>query len=109
MSKIDAAADDDPFVWLEEMDSPQVRAWVAARNAETKTALCDARFEQDRSALLDIFNARDRIPWIVQRGGLVYNLWQDEQNPKGLWRRATLASYRAAVPDWEVMLDIDAL
>jgi len=109
MSKVDAATDDDPFAWLEEVDSAQARAWVVARNAETRNALCDTRFEQDRIALLDILNARDRIPWIVQRGGLVYNLWQDEQNPKGLWRRTSLASYRTSAPEWEVMLDIDAL
>jgi prolyl oligopeptidase len=100
---------DDPFIWLEEMDSEQSRAWVAARNAEAEKALCDDQFERDRAALLDILNAPDRIPGIVQRGPYVYNFWQDGQNPKGLWRRTTLASYRAAAPGWEVMLDIDAL
>ena len=95
--------------WLEEIDTPQVRAWVEARNAQTRNALVDARFEQDRIAVLDILNAPDRIPWIVQRGGLAYNFWRDEQNPKGLWRRTTLASYRTSAPDWEVMLDLDAL
>src|SRR5262249_10126065 len=42
-------------------------------------------------------------------GGYVYNFWRDERNPKGLWRRTTLANYRTATPDWETMLDIDAL
>jgi prolyl oligopeptidase len=100
MAKLDTSTDDDPFIWLEEIDTPQVRAWVEGRNAETKNALCDTRFEHDRAAVLDILNAPDRIPWIVQRGGLVYNFWRDEQNPKGLWRRATLASYRTSAPDW---------
>src|SRR5262249_49102332 len=81
----------------------------SARNAETEKALCDDQFERDRTALLAILNAPDRVPWIAQSGQHVYNFWQDEQNPKGLWRRTTLASYRSATPDWEVMLDIDAL
>jgi prolyl oligopeptidase len=109
MSKVDVGADDDPFVWLEQVDSLEARAWVEARNAETKDALCDTQFDQDRTALLDILNARDRIPWVVQRGKCVYNFWQDEQNPKGLWRRTTLARYRAAATEWEVIIDIDAL
>jgi prolyl oligopeptidase len=109
MSKVDGSVDDDPFVWLEEVDSPQARAWVEARNAETKNALCDTQFEHDRTALLDILNASDRIPWVVQRGRCVYNFWQDEQNPKGLWRRATLSSYRTTAPNWEIILDIDVL
>src|SRR5215472_8256359 len=109
MSTVDVSADDDPFIWLEEVDSPQVRAWVEARNAETRNALCDPQFEHDRTALLDILNARDRIPWVAQRGRYVYNFWQDKQNPKGLWRRATLANYRTTAPNWEVILDIDVL
>jgi prolyl oligopeptidase len=109
MSKVDVCVDDDPFVWLEQVDSLEARAWVEARNAETKDALCDTQFDHDRAALLDILNARDRIPWVVQRGKCVYNFWQDEQNPKGLWRRTTLASYRAAATEWEVIIDIDAL
>jgi prolyl oligopeptidase len=100
---------DDPYLWLEEVDSPQARAFVKARSAETEKALCDARFESDRAALLDILNAPDRIPFITKRGPWVYNFWQDEHNPKGLWRRTTMASYRTATPDWELMLDIDAL
>lgn len=108
-SSVGSSLDDDPFAWLEEVDSPQARAWVEARNVETKAALCDAQFERDRSTLLDILNAPDRIPWIVQRGKFVYNFWQDAQNPKGLWRRTTLADYRAPTPNWEVVLDIDAL
>jgi prolyl oligopeptidase len=109
VSTVDASLDDDPFVWLEEVDSARSRAWVEARNAETTKALCDAQFEQDRAALLEILNSSDRIPWISQRGKHVYNFWRDEKNPKGLWRRSTLASYRTATPGWEVMLDIDAL
>jgi prolyl oligopeptidase len=100
---------EDPYLWLEQVDSPQARAWVEARNAETKAALCDARFEQDRATLLDLLNAPDRIPWIAQRGRHVYNFWQDEEHPKGLWRRTTLAKYRSADPEWDVLLDIDAL
>src|SRR4051794_12481902 len=100
---------DDPYLWLEEIESPQVRAWVEARNAETLSALTDAQFEQDRQAILDILNAPDRIPWIHQRGKHVYNFWQDAAHPKGIWRRTTLADYRNDPPDWELMLDVDAL
>jgi prolyl oligopeptidase len=109
MSNITVSGDDDRFIWLEEVDSPQAHAWVEARNTETVNALCDTQFERDRIALLDILNAQDRIPWIGQRAGFLYNFWQDEQNPKGLWRRTTLASYRSPAPGWEVVLDIDAL
>jgi prolyl oligopeptidase len=101
--------DDDPYRWLEDLDSAEARGWVEAQNAETQRVLGDERFEQDRRALLDILNADDRIPWINQRGDAVYNFWQDAAHPKGLWRRTTLADYRNAVPRWITVLDLDAL
>jgi prolyl oligopeptidase len=103
------ASAEDPFIWLEEVESPQARAWVEARNGETKRALCDEEFERDRAGLLAILDAPDRIPAAVQRGRHLYNFWRDAQNPKGLWRRTTLASYRTAAPAWDTMLDLDAL
>jgi prolyl oligopeptidase len=103
------AAADDPYLWLEEIDSPQVRAWVEACNAETVSALCNAQFEKDRATVLEILNAPDRIAWVRQRGQPLYNFWQDAEHPKGLWRRTTLVSYRSENPDWEILLDVDLL
>ena len=100
---------DDPYLWLEEIDSPRVREWLTARNAETVGALADARFEQDRKTLLDLLNADDRIPGIGRRGAYVYNFWKDAAHPKGLWRRTTLDDYRRPEPSWDVLLDVDAL
>src|SRR5215475_6477326 len=101
--------DDDPNLWLEEIDSPQVREWIAARNAETVGALVDVRFEADRKTVLDMLNADDRIPAIGRRGKYVYNFWRDAAHPKGFWRRTTLDDYCNPEPHWDVLLDIDAL
>ncbi|MGS0759428.1 hypothetical protein ACVBEH_34250, partial [Roseateles sp. GG27B] len=46
-----------------------------------------------RGELLEVLNASDRIPQVRRFGPWFYNLWQDEQHPRGLWRRATLAEY----------------
>lgn len=99
----------DPFLWLEEMDTPRVQAWRDERNTETLKALRDEQFEHDREAVLAILNAPDRIPWISRRGRFVYNFWRDDKHPKGLWRRSTLENYRNSNPEWEIILDIDAL
>jgi prolyl oligopeptidase len=107
--RVEDTAGDDPYLWLEEIDSARVRAWVEARNRETVLALCDARFESDKATILEILDAPDRIPWVQQRGELVYNFWQDAEHRKGLWRRTTLASYRSENPDWETLLDVDLL
>jgi prolyl oligopeptidase len=59
--------------------------------------------------VLDVLNAKDRIPYISRRGNWLYNLWQDEAHKRGLWRRTTLAEYRKAEPAWETVIDLDAL
>ena len=46
---------------------------------------------------------------ITKIGDRFYNMWRDAANPKGLWRRTTLAAYRTSAPVWETVLDLDAL
>jgi prolyl oligopeptidase len=104
-----AAPDDDPWLWLEEVDGARAMEWAAQQTARTAAAFADARFAADRDGLRDAMDRPDRIPFIGRRGGLVYNYWQDATNPRGLWRRTTLDSYRSDSPDWELLLDLDAL
>jgi prolyl oligopeptidase len=101
---------DDPFLWLEDITGDKALAWVKARNAETEHALrsgeTSSGLEKDLRRILD---SMGKIPFIAKRGELYYNFWQDEQNPRGLWRRTTLEEYRMPAPAWETVLDIDAL
>jgi prolyl oligopeptidase len=101
---------DDPFIWLEDAESPKAIAWAEAENARTFAVLQgDPRYETLHAQALKIATASDRIPTPGFRAGAIYNLWQDEAHVQGLWRRTTLASYRAAAPAWETVLDLDAL
>ncbi len=105
-----AMSDDDPWLWLEDVQGERALAWVRERNAETLAEL-QARpdFAPTRERLLGILNAKDRIPAVQRIGDRLYNLWQDETHKRGLWRRTTLAEYRKPSPAWETVLDLDAL
>ena len=103
------APDDDPWSWLESVDGPQALAWVDAQTAATLARYGDAAYDADRNALRALLDRPERIPLVTRRGGFVYNFWQDAANPRGLWRRATLESYRTDDPAWQVLLDLDAL
>ncbi|QTN24812.1 S9 family peptidase [Rhizobacter sp. AJA081-3] len=105
-----AAADDDPHLWLEEVQGDKALAWVRERNAETQKLLgARADFAPTREKLLAVLNSQDRIPAVSRRGDWFYNLWQDATHKRGLWRRTTLDEYRKASPKWETVLDLDAL
>jgi prolyl oligopeptidase len=99
----------DPLLWLEEIEGERAVAWVEAQNKRTDGFLCDQAYRADYDAVLEILNADDRIPFVGKSGDHLYNFWKDAAHPRGLWRRTTLASYKTDAPEWDVLLDIDAL
>jgi prolyl oligopeptidase len=105
-----APADDDPFAWLEQIDSPAALDWVKSHNAVTTAWLeADPHFDALRDQIRAILDSRERIPYVRQMGAHYYNFWRDAEHPRGLWRRTTPQSYRGADPQWETVLDLDAL
>ncbi|MEM7690204.1 MAG: prolyl oligopeptidase family serine peptidase [Pseudomonadota bacterium] len=102
--------EEDPYIWLEEARSDASLEWVEAENKRTLSMLeTDPRFEGLKAEALAIFDSEDRVPFVSFRPDGLYNFWQDKENPKGLLRRTTLESYKTDNPEWETVLDIDAL
>ncbi|MEU9993853.1 prolyl oligopeptidase family serine peptidase [Streptomyces sp. NPDC050848] len=102
--------DEDPYLWLEDVEGEAALAWVAERNAETAAALAaDDGFAALKERLREALDASDRIPYTTRRGAFLYNFWRDADHVRGLWRRTTLERYRKDDPEWEVLLDVDAL
>jgi prolyl oligopeptidase len=100
----------DPYLWLEDVQGESALNWVRARNAESEAALqSQPGFDERRRLILEVLDSREQIPYVARRGEWLYNFWRDAEHPRGLWRRTTLASYREPQPDWETVLDIDAL
>jgi prolyl oligopeptidase len=103
-------ADDDPYLWLEDVTGEQALDWVRARNEESTGRFATGpAFDALRESLRDVLDADGRIPYVTRRGGHLYNFWQDAEHPRGLWRRTTLEEYRTDAPAWDVVLDVDAL
>ncbi len=105
-----AEASDDPYLWLEEVTGEKALDWVRSRNKVAQAQLeSDPGFAALNADLLAILDSDARIPMITKRGDYYYNFWRDKKNPRGLWRRTTLAEYEKTEPQWEVILDLDAL
>ena len=100
----------DEFLWLEEVHGQRALDWVQAQNAHTRAVLeSDPRYSRFHDQALAILTADDRIATPQFRGNGVDNFWQDRTHVRGVWRRATVASYRTASPRWATVLDVDAL
>ena len=116
MSSIDppvaSLAPEDPtdaYLWLEDVTGDDALDWVRRHNEPTLTDLGDDEFEAMRTEALQVLDTDARIPYVRRRGDYLYNFWRDETNPRGLWQRTTLESYRSDTPDWDVVIDVDAL
>lgn len=102
--------DNDPRVWLEEVEGEDALSWVEGQNERTFDRLQgDPRYQGMFDQALAIYQSEDRIPGGAFYGGFVWNFWQDATNTHGLWRRTTMESYLTDTPEWDVVLDLDAL
>ncbi|MEL7485960.1 MAG: prolyl oligopeptidase family serine peptidase [Pseudomonadota bacterium] len=107
-----AAAEEgaDPYLWLEGVEDERALDWVRGQNDRSLSELeGDARFKAFHDASLEIYNSDERIAAPSLVGDTVRNFWQDADQVRGLWRRASLSSYLAGEPEWDAILDIDAL
>ncbi|MFZ0269812.1 prolyl oligopeptidase family serine peptidase [Caulobacter sp.] len=102
---------DDPYKWMEEIEGERPLAWAKAQNTRSLAVLQgDARYAGLEDQALAILNAKDRVPAVSFAGdGSLRNFWQDAEHVRGVWRATTMESYRTAQPQWETILDIDAL
>ena len=104
------AGETDPYLWLEDVTGEKAIEWVKARNAKSQAKMeADPQFNSLREDLLAILDSDARIPFVSKQGDFYYNFWRDKKNERGLWRRTTLEQYKKAQPEWEVILDLDAL
>ncbi|HEX5307092.1 MAG TPA: prolyl oligopeptidase family serine peptidase [Dyella sp.] len=104
------AAQQDKFLWLEDIHGDRPMEWVKQQNALTADRFATgSQFAQSRDRILEVLDSDEHIPYVNRMGEYLYNFWRDRTHPRGVWRRTTLAEYRKPSPAWEVVLDVDAL
>ena len=100
----------DPYLWLEDVGVDTALAWVREQNAKSEAELAATpefkALEADIRAILD---SDAKIPGVQKIGEYYYNFWKDKNHERGLWRRTTLDSYRTDEPEWETVIDLDAV
>ncbi|WP_205954045.1 MULTISPECIES: prolyl oligopeptidase family serine peptidase [Pantoea] len=95
---------------LELINDESALSWVNSQNHITLEKFCNTEsFFKRKDIYLKCYNDNSNIPWVTHYGDKVYNFWQDENNPRGKWRRSDEKSYLLGEPEWEIILDLDAL
>lgn len=102
--------DDDPYLWLEDVEGEEALGWAVERSEATLAEFSSLPlFDQILSETLGILGSPDRIAYPSMRGDLLYNFWRDNDHPRGVYRRTTWDDYLGGDPEWETVLDLDAL
>ncbi|TDP57590.1 prolyl oligopeptidase family serine peptidase [Flavobacterium dankookense] len=103
-------AQEDKYLWLEEVDGEKALSFVNEQNKATFDKLSK---EKDYQSIYDqclaIFNSSERIAYPSINGNYVYNFWKDKNHERGIWRRCLLTDYKSGKLNWETLLDIDEL
>jgi prolyl oligopeptidase len=105
-----AVEESDPYLWLEDVEGAKALAWAKTQNQKTTAELEKVKqYKSIYDRTLQILDSKERIPNPSLQGDMIYNFWQDKEHPRGVWRRATLAAYRTPAPQWETVIDLDAM
>ncbi len=102
---------EDPYLWLEEIQGEKALAQVDEWNADTEAVLTAAPEYPIAKAWAKQILDDDRqiaMPTAIY-GDRVANLWRDADNPRGIWRTASLDAYVAGKPEWRTLIDVDKL
>ncbi len=101
---------DNAYLWLEDVEGSKALAWVRGENERSTSELHKyPRFDEFKVAALKILEAKDKLASGYIQGDYVYNFWQDGEHVRGIWRRTSWSSYQNGKPEWELVLDVDAL
>ncbi|HSO86758.1 MAG TPA: prolyl oligopeptidase family serine peptidase [Draconibacterium sp.] len=103
-------AQEDKYLWLEEVENPKALEWVEKWNEKSLSVLKSQKnYQAIYDKNLEIYNSDERIADPTIHGEFIFNFWQDQNNPRGIWRRTTMKSYTSGNPEWETLIDIDKL
>ncbi|MEX3960326.1 prolyl oligopeptidase family protein [Trinickia sp. EG282A] len=104
---IDAA---DPYIGLEKLNDSAVDSWVRTQTERTMKAYGhSANNDALTKRLIESMMAQDRIVTCSRWGNWAYNSWLDEAHPLGFVRRTPWKAWIEGNPEWEVLLEIDAI
>ncbi|MBT5925529.1 MAG: S9 family peptidase, partial [Verrucomicrobia bacterium] len=105
-----STVEQDPYLWLEEVEAKKALDWAKSLNQLSKDELTtEDGFNTLEQRLLDALDSKERIPGVTLYGDKLFNYWRDDAHPKGIWRCTSLDEYLKPEPTWEIVLDLDQL
>ena len=97
----------DPYARFHDLNDPETRRFAAEAHAETLAQFAgSAEFSALRDDIFAQLQDERQIPFCQEHRARMYHFHQSEEFPKGVYRVCSAASYRAGMPDWEILFSV---
>ena len=97
----------DVYRYLEEIDTPEVQNFAAQAHVETQARFAEsARYQALRDDIAAQLRDERQIPFCQEHRARMYHFHQSAEYPKGVYRVCSAASYRAGMPDWQILFSV---
>ncbi len=101
---------DDKYLWLEDLNSAQAKAWVDQANSKAEIYFENNKFfDGDKNDYEAVLLAEDQLPKIQLHDGWIYETHQNRHQKQGLFRRLQLTGFVTGSKNWHALLDLDEL
>ncbi|UOO81506.1 prolyl oligopeptidase family serine peptidase [Uruburuella testudinis] len=97
----------DAYAYLEDLNAPATRQFAAGAHAETLARFCSGGdFDRLAEDITRQLQDERQIPFCQEHRARMYHFYQSADYPKGVYRVCSAASYRAGMPDWQVLFSV---
>ncbi|ULJ64095.1 prolyl oligopeptidase family serine peptidase [Wielerella bovis] len=103
----------DKFHYLADLNAAQTQSFHQNAHAETLAQFCQSEyFHKTKQDITEKLQDDKQIPFCQEHRAKMYHFHQSAEQPKGVYRVCSAASYRAGLPEWEILFavaDFDAI
>ncbi|WP_411713345.1 prolyl oligopeptidase family serine peptidase [Neisseria weaveri] len=97
----------DCYAYLEDLSAPETQAFTETAHAETLGELSgSADYHRLKDDICKLLQDERQIPFCQEHRARMYHFHQSEAFPKGVYRVCSAASYRAGMPDWQILFSV---
>lgn len=94
------------FIHFEDLNATTTQDFVAHAHQETLHHLDGALFQNLKNDITATLRDERQIPFCQEHQAKMYHFYQSAEFPKGVYRVCSAASYRAGIPDWQILFSV---
>ncbi len=97
----------DIYEYLENLDLAQTQDFIQQARVKTENVFCQSdEFHHAKQQILAQLQDDRQIPFCQEHRAKMYHFYQSAEQPKGVYRVCSAATYRAGLPEWDVLFAV---